>query len=189
MTHSDVPGAFSVGFVVTGESFTGHDARVCDQVASAVEDGPEREYRTTTISCNIWFDMQHWRKTQPYWEYWGRAPAYTHTHTFLHTHWKPHSLSLFSEFGEVPGQLSWFVFFHKTWSNQARKTVNIQYTCCELSPHTDCTTRKSSADVRHTLLQQTGSFKQPGSHMEFGDTHPPFHAQINTDQSGTSLGF
>lgn len=42
MTHSDVPGAFTVGFVVTGESFTGHDARVCDQVASTVEGGPER---------------------------------------------------------------------------------------------------------------------------------------------------
>lgn len=52
MTHSDVPDAFTVGFVVTGESFTGHDARVCDQVASTVEDGPEREYHTTTINCN-----------------------------------------------------------------------------------------------------------------------------------------
>ena len=42
MTHSDVPGAFAVGFVVTGESLAGHDARVCHQVASAVEHGPER---------------------------------------------------------------------------------------------------------------------------------------------------
>lgn len=40
ITYSDEPGAFTVGFVVTGESFTGHDARVRDQVASAVEDGP-----------------------------------------------------------------------------------------------------------------------------------------------------
>lgn len=40
MTHSDVPGAFTVGFVVAGETFTGHDARVCDQVASTVEDRP-----------------------------------------------------------------------------------------------------------------------------------------------------
>lgn len=42
MTHSDVPGAFAVGFVVTGESLAGHDARVCHQVASAVEHRPER---------------------------------------------------------------------------------------------------------------------------------------------------
>lgn len=47
MTHSDVPDAFTVGFVGTGESFTGHDARVCDQVASTVEDGPERVTHTT----------------------------------------------------------------------------------------------------------------------------------------------
>jgi len=43
MTHSDVPDAFAVGFVETGEPFTGHDGRVCDQVASAGEDWPERE--------------------------------------------------------------------------------------------------------------------------------------------------
>lgn len=42
MTHSDVPGAFAVGFVVTGESLAGHDAWVCHQVASAVEHRPER---------------------------------------------------------------------------------------------------------------------------------------------------
>jgi len=42
VTHSDVPGAFTVGFVGRRESFTGHDAGVCDQVASAVEDGPEK---------------------------------------------------------------------------------------------------------------------------------------------------
>lgn len=42
MTHSDVPGAFAVGFVVTGESLAGHDARVCHQVASAVEHRPKR---------------------------------------------------------------------------------------------------------------------------------------------------
>lgn len=41
-THSDVPGAFSVGLVVTGESFAGHDARVCDQVSPTEEDGPEK---------------------------------------------------------------------------------------------------------------------------------------------------
>lgn len=43
MTHSDVPGAFSVWFVIGGESFTGHDAGVCDQVATAGEDWPEKE--------------------------------------------------------------------------------------------------------------------------------------------------
>lgn len=43
VTHSDVPGAFTVGFVVTGEALAGYDARVCDQVASAEEDGPKRE--------------------------------------------------------------------------------------------------------------------------------------------------
>lgn len=41
-THSDVPGAFAVGFVGTGEPLAGHDARVGDQVASAEEGGPER---------------------------------------------------------------------------------------------------------------------------------------------------
>lgn len=37
---SDVPDAFAVGFVEAGETFTGHDARVCDQVASTEEDWP-----------------------------------------------------------------------------------------------------------------------------------------------------
>lgn len=38
------------------------------------------------------------------------------THT--HTHWKPqwHSLSLFPEPGEVPSELSWFVFFFIKYS-------------------------------------------------------------------------
>lgn len=40
-THGDVPGAFTVGFVGGREPFTGHDAGVCDQVASAFKGGPE----------------------------------------------------------------------------------------------------------------------------------------------------
>lgn len=43
MTHCNVPGAFTVGFVVTGEAFAGNDAWVYDQMSSTVEDGPERE--------------------------------------------------------------------------------------------------------------------------------------------------
>lgn len=40
MTHSDVPGAFAVGFVRTGEALAGHDARIDDQMPPALEDGP-----------------------------------------------------------------------------------------------------------------------------------------------------
>lgn len=42
-THGDVPGASAVGFVGRRESLAGHDARVRDQVAPALEGGPERE--------------------------------------------------------------------------------------------------------------------------------------------------
>lgn len=121
MTHSDVPDAFTVGFVGTGESFTGHDARVCDQVASTVEDGPERVTHTHTttdqLQFNIKIDFLRWKKMELYWEYWCESSC-THTHFNICTknpQW--HSLSLFSEFGEVPNEFSWFVFFHKTWSN------------------------------------------------------------------------
>lgn len=70
MTHSDVPDAFTVGFVGTGESFTGHDARVCDQVASTVEDGPEKVTHTHTttdqLQFNIKIDFLRWKKMELY---------------------------------------------------------------------------------------------------------------------------
>lgn len=45
MTHGDVPDTFAVGFVVAGEAFAGYDARVCDQMTSAEESGPEGEQK------------------------------------------------------------------------------------------------------------------------------------------------
>lgn len=131
--------------------------------------------------------MLHWKKTQ-----FLRQSARAHAHTRLHTWWKTtvaQSVSVLRSPGRFPTNSPGVFFSERTWSNQARKTVNIQYMCSELTvPQESC-----PVDETHTLTLADRHFsnaaQQPCSHMELGDTHPPFHTQINTDQSRASLYF
>ena len=109
-------------------------------------------------------------------EAWERL--HTHIFTVLHTRSKNprwHSLSLFSEARGGSPTNSIFFIKKKLGQNQTRKSVNIQY-------H-----KKVVCKMR---VEQTASLKNKNAahHMEFGDTHPLFHTQINTDLSGGHAG-
>lgn len=159
VTHSDVPGAFAVGFVQAGKTFTGHDAGVYDQVASTVEDWPEREREKEILpftSCAMGFRKCCFCLCSYTEEHWGKN---LHTHTFR---CEKHSLSLFSKAGKVPSKLSWYVFFF----------IEVGQTKPGLLIHSICVIatlwlhRKKTVRVRfaNTAAQQP-------NHTRFGGTH------------------
>lgn len=159
VTHSDVPGAFAVGFVQAGKTFTGHDAGVYDQVASTVEDWPEREREKEILpftSCAVGFRKCCFCLCSYTEEHWGKN---LHTHTFR---CEKHSLSLFSKAGKVPSKLSWYVFFF----------IEVGQTKPGLLIHSICVIatlwlhRKKTVRVRfaNTAAQQP-------NHTRFGGTH------------------
>lgn len=168
VTHSDVPGAFAVGFVQAGKTFTGHDAGVYDQVASTVEDWPEREREKEILpftSCAVGFRKCCFCLCSYTEEHWGKN---LHTHTFR---CEKHSLSLFSKAGKVPSKLSWYVFFfHRSWPNQAR-TVNTQYMCYRhtlTAPQENCTRslckHRRSSPITHGLVAHTPTLSHSDKH-------------------------
>lgn len=159
VTHSDVPGAFAVGFVQAGKTFTGHDAGVYDQVASTVEDWPEREREKEILpftSCAVGFRKCCFCLCSYTEEHWGKN---LHTHTFR---CEKHSLSLFFKAGKVPSKLSWYVFFF----------IEVGQTKPGLLIHSICVIatlwlhRKKTVRVRfaNTAAQQP-------NHTRFGGTH------------------
>lgn len=182
MTHSDVPGAFTVGFVVTGESFTGHDARVCDQVASTVEGGPERvshNHQSTAVTHLTWHPAPG--ENAAILRILKQSPR-THIHTFTYTlkTTVAQSVSVLRVWGGSQWTLLVCVF-----SNQTRKTI--QYMCCELSPRTDWTTRRLSADV--TFKRCTPALSHSDKHRsKQGQPSPgPRLVNLDVDCSGISV--
>lgn len=177
VTHSDVPGAFAVGFVQAGKTFTGHDAGVYDQVASTVEDWPEREREKEILpftSCAVGFRKCCFCLCSYTEEHWGKN---LHTHTFR---CEKHSLSLFFKAGKVPSKLSWYVFFF----------IEVGQTKPGLLIHSICVIatlwlhRKKTVRVR---FANTAAAAQ--SHTVWWHTHPLFRTRINTHQSSASFNF
>lgn len=178
VTHSDVPGAFAVGFVQAGKTFTGHDAGVYDQVASTVEDWPEREREKEILpftSCAVGFRKCCFCLCSYTEEHWGKN---LHTHTRLDV---KNTVFLCSpRLGKFPVNSHGMFFFHRSWPNQAR-TVNTQYMCYRhtlTAPQENCT--RSLCKHRHTAAQ---------SHTVWWHTHPLFRTRINTHQSSASFNF
>lgn len=109
----------------------------------------------------------------------GRKRSYTENieaePPYTHTHWKPqwHSLSLFLSLGRFPVN--------------PPGLCNIQYMCCELSPRTDWTTRRLSADV--TFKRCTPALSHSDKHRsKQGQPSPgPRLVNLDVDCSGISL--
>lgn len=91
-------------------------------------------------------------------EHWGKN---LHTHTFR---CEKHSLSLFSEAGEVPSKLSWYVFFFFIEVGQTKPGGLLIHSICVIA--TLWLHRKKTVRVRfaNTAAQQP-------NHTRFGGTH------------------
>lgn len=159
VTHSDVPGAFAVGFVQAGKTFTGHDAGVYDQVASTVEDWPEREREKEILpftSCAVGFRKCCFCLCSYTEEHWGKN---LHTHTFR---CEKHSLSLFSKAGKVPSKLSWYVFFF----------IEVGQTKPGLLIHSICVIATLWLHRKKTVrVHFANTAAQQPNHTRFGGTH------------------
>lgn len=169
MTHSDVPGAFAVGFVETREAFAGHHARVCDHVSSTGKEWPEKQkpQRKTAVPFKA---VQHFCSFQ--------AKLCARTHTIFT--YKPTVVVCVLR-GLKGGRIFFFgslsrcVFFITL--SQTRK----QCACCVL-------TVPQESQRRTRLPQQMGTFSkaaQPPAHTWSPATRKTAQTHIKAGQAAT----
>lgn len=178
VTHSDVPGAFAVGFVQAGKTFTGHDAGVYDQVASTVEDWPEREREKEILpftSCAVGFRKCCFCLCSYTEEHWGKN---LHTHTRLDV---KNTVFLCSpRLGKFPvNSHGMFFFFIEVGQTKPGLLIHSICVIATLWLH-----RKKTVRVR---FANTAAAAQ--SHTVWWHTHPLFRTRINTHQSSASFNF